>query len=184
MFHGGLILAAANAAGRCQCRNANVTSVIVRRVQSIVRKPVTLFGRLVAPQPAVVDFFDFFAWNRMTVLVAAAFSSYQLWTSITAAEFRLGVFSSYNVFSLTFSPSAAFSVAAILEGTRRRAVVTSGNTCCDCAVFVDSTATIPRELLRTGVSAQTKSASEMGRAPRAAGRRRTALVCGDAVNRA
>jgi hypothetical protein len=82
---------------------------------------------------------------------------------------------------------AAFSVAAILEGTRRgvcNAVVTSGNTCCDCAVFVDSTATIPRELLRTGVSAQAKSASEMGRAARAAGCRRTALVCGDAVNRA
>ena len=32
-----------------------------------------MFGRFVAPQPAVTDFFDFFAWDRMTVLVVAAF---------------------------------------------------------------------------------------------------------------
>jgi hypothetical protein len=50
-----------------------VTGVIVRGVQSIVWKPVTLFGLLVAPQPAVTDFFDFFAWDRMTVLVVTAF---------------------------------------------------------------------------------------------------------------
>jgi hypothetical protein len=50
-----------------------VTSGIVRRAQSIVRKPVALFGRLVAPLPAVADFFDFFARDRMTVLVVAAF---------------------------------------------------------------------------------------------------------------
>src|SRR5262245_48029166 len=62
-----------NTARRRQWRNANVTSAIVRRVQSIVRKPVSLFGRLIAPLPAVADFFDFFARDRTTVLVVAAF---------------------------------------------------------------------------------------------------------------
>jgi hypothetical protein len=32
---------------------------IVRRLQAIVRKPVALFGRLVAPKPAVADFSQF-----------------------------------------------------------------------------------------------------------------------------
>ena len=38
-----------------------------------MRKPVALFGRRVAPQPAVADFFDFFTRDRMTILVVAAF---------------------------------------------------------------------------------------------------------------
>ena len=49
-----------------------MAGVIVRRVQSIVRKPVALLSRLVAPQPAVTDFFDFFARDGMTIFIAAA----------------------------------------------------------------------------------------------------------------
>jgi hypothetical protein len=45
----------------------------VRRFQTIVRKPVALFGRHVTPKPAVADFLDFFTRDRMTVLVVAAF---------------------------------------------------------------------------------------------------------------
>ena len=58
-----------------------MAGVIVRRLQAIVRKPVALFGRQVAPNPAVADFLDFFTRDRMTVLAVAALSSYQLWTS-------------------------------------------------------------------------------------------------------
>jgi hypothetical protein len=54
-------------------RNTNMASVIVRRLQAIVRKPVALFGRLVAPKPAVADFLDFFARDRTTILVVATF---------------------------------------------------------------------------------------------------------------
>jgi hypothetical protein len=70
-----------------------MAGVIVRRLQAVVRKPVALFG---APQPAVVYFFDFFAWDRMTVLSWQHLSSYQLWTSIIAAEFGVEIVSPLN----------------------------------------------------------------------------------------
>src|SRR5262249_7269517 len=54
-------------------RDADMAGVIVRRLQTIMRKPVALFGCLVAPKPAGADFLDFFTWDRMTVLVVAAF---------------------------------------------------------------------------------------------------------------
>jgi hypothetical protein len=61
-----------DAARRRLWRNANVASGIVRRAQSTMRKPVALFGRPVAPLPAVANFLDFFARDWMTVLVVAA----------------------------------------------------------------------------------------------------------------
>ena len=45
-----------------------MAGLIVRRLQAVMRKPVALFSRRVAPQPAVADFFDFFARDRMTIL--------------------------------------------------------------------------------------------------------------------
>jgi hypothetical protein len=50
-----------------------VASFIAGRLQTIVWKPMALLGCLVAPKPAVADFFDFFTRDRMTVLVVAAF---------------------------------------------------------------------------------------------------------------
>ena len=49
-----------------------MTGVIVRRFQTIARKPVALFGRRVTPEPAVADFLDFFTRDRMTVLPVTA----------------------------------------------------------------------------------------------------------------
>ena len=50
-----------------------MTGVIVRRLQAIMRKPVRMFGRCVAPNPAVAEFFNVFTRDRMTVLVVTAF---------------------------------------------------------------------------------------------------------------
>jgi hypothetical protein len=49
-----------------------MTGVIVRRLQAIVWEPMALLGRRVTPKPAVTDFLDFFARDRMTVFVVAA----------------------------------------------------------------------------------------------------------------
>ena len=54
-------------------RDTQMTRVIVRRLETIMRKPVALFGRCVAPEPAIAHFPDFFTRDRMTVLVVAAF---------------------------------------------------------------------------------------------------------------
>ena len=50
-----------------------MASVIVRCLQAIVREPVALFSRPVAPKPAVTDLLDFFTRDRTTILVVAAF---------------------------------------------------------------------------------------------------------------